>query len=453
MKSEPTRTGASQACPRGKIPRVVPTLLAAVVTILAPTAAMAESTLMLAPLGQNLVHGGTSHPNTVHAANANPASPAAADRRGYWFGLGALSMGYELGSLDNIGDRIVEVEDTLEEDFATLADAEAAKEELEALIRDLGRDAYFKMGAAATPPLMPLGGGMPGLGGQFSIGVGAVGGARVRILDAPVEVESVDNRYELQSRTSGYLKGAGGNVLSLGYSAAAMHHRDGTLLAGMRLNHYRMELAKSVVAIEDDDEEDFDDALEDDFDRNQRSDSTLGVDLGLVWKAGNYQLGGTLRNVNEPSLRYPRLGRNCNALDGAAATNCHTAASFGDRISLSETHTLERQLQLEGAVFTTNRDWSLSAGWDVNAARDITGDANQWYSISGAWAGRGWWIPGARLGYRANRSGSELDFITGGLTFFRILNLDAAVSRDAVEEDGDEIPRSAMLSLSLEFQY
>lgn len=428
----------------------------AVLLALSAGQALAGSTLAAMPLGQDLSLAGASHGHSIQPLGNNPAAPAAADTERMRFGLGAVAAGYELGSLDNISDRIDELEEELDREFASMNEAEEAKERIDRFLRDLGRDGYVKLAAGGQPPMMPLDVGLPRIGGRFSLGLSAVGAMRVSFLDAPIEVVSTGSgEYELQSRTSGYIKGAGGTVLSLGYSADALHHRDGTLVVGGRLNRYDMELGKAVAAIEDgdEDEDDFDDALEDDFERNRRDETAMGLDLGLLWKTPTYQLGATLRNVNEPQLRYPRIGRNCDALDGASATNCHTAASFGDRISLAETHTLERQLQLEGALFSANRRWSLAGTWDLNASRDITGDENQWHGINAAYAGRGWWVPGARLGYRSNRGGSELSLITGGLTFFRLLNLDVAMATDSVDDDGSSLPRAAMASLSLEFRY
>jgi len=415
----------------------------------------AQSTLSALPMGQSMSFGGASHPRTVQNAFHNPAALSASDRSGVWTGLGALGFSLEIGDVDDLEDRIDRIADDLDRDNLTQQQAEDLKEELEELLVELGRDGYFKFDAGVQPPMMPLGAGLPGIGGEFSIGLSAMGTARVSILDAPIEVQSTgDGDFELFTNSSAYVKGGYGATLSLGYSGTALFRDDGQLIVGGRVNYYTLELAKSVVSLDDSDSDNLGDDLSDDFDDNRRRDSAIGLDVGMLWDARTYRFGGTLRNLNEPSLRYPDIGQNCESRSSdVARANCFTAEFFGDRISLSETHTMERQLQLEGAVFSEGRNFSLSGSYDVNASRDLVGDAQQWATATAAFSGRGWWVPGVRVGYRSNQVGSELSYITGGLTLFRVLNLDAAVSTDRVEADGDKVPRAAMVSLSLELFY
>jgi hypothetical protein len=163
-------------------------------------------------------------------------------------------------------------------------------------------------------------------------------------------------------------------------------------------------------------------------------------------------LGGTVYNVNEPSLDYPTLGRDCGSLDDAIArNNCATARDvFPNRIGNNETHTMERQIELEAGVFSPDRVWSLSGTYDLSGTPDVLGDEQQWFSVTGAFSGRGWWVPGLRLGYKVNRAGSELSYYTGGISLFRVINIDAAVSEQTVSADGEEAPRAARVSLGLE---
>ncbi|MFV8836694.1 conjugal transfer protein TraF [Aquisalimonas sp. APHAB1-3] len=435
----------------------VPVIPVLAVALAAPAGASAANTAHI-PVGQDISYGGVSHPRTVQATGNNPASSVASDRRGVWFGLGAFSLGYEVGDVDDLIDEAEDLEAALDRTDLTLGDAEDRKQRFDAFLVDAGQDGYFKLDGAAKAPFTPLGVNVPGVGGgAFSLDATAYGSVRGSLLDAPIEVQPTpDGDFELQSRTSGYLKGAAGVGMSVGYGGGVYHASSGSLFVGGRLNYYRMELAKGVIAFEDTDGDDnLADDLEDDFDRNRETQSAVGLDLGAIWTADNYRAGAILRNVNEPEFDYPEIGRNCDdpSLSDTANRNCYTAASFGDRISLSETYTMDRQLQLEGAVFTHNQDWHVSLAYDVNSSRDPVGDAYQWLSVSTGYAGSGWLLPGFRLGYRENLTGSELSYITGGLTFFRVLNLDAAVATDSVDVDGDEVPRSAQVSASLELYF
>ncbi|TVP53783.1 MAG: hypothetical protein EA349_13005, partial [Halomonadaceae bacterium] len=375
---------------------------AALVALSGP--AMAQSTLSALPTGQNMSFGGASHPRTVQNTFHNPASLSASDRRGFWTGMGAFAVGYEFGPIDNLEDRVDRIADELDRDNLSLNDAEALKLELDELLVELGRDGYLKLDVGVQPPLMPLGVGLPVIGGEFAIGLSGSMSARVSILDAPIEVQSSGDDFELFTNSSAYVKGGIGATLSLGYSSTALFLDEGQLLVGGRLNYYTMELTKSVISLDDSDSDNLGDDLRDEVDDTRRRDTALGLDLGVIWDARTYRLGGTLRNLNEPTLRYPDIGTDCaNRSSEVARTNCFTAAFFGDRISTSETHTMERQLQLEGAVFSENRNYSLSGSYDVNASRDLVGDAQQWATVTAAYSSHRWWMPGVRVGYRTNR--------------------------------------------------
>lgn len=293
------------------------------------------------------------------------------------------------------------------------------------------------MNGAAKAPFTPLGANISALGGTLSLDATVFGTTNAHILNDELSVEGTD----LKTDTAAYIKSATGVQLSLGYSRGLYQNTSGSLLVGGRLNHYSVELGKGLARLQNDDENsDFGDELEDDLDRNTRSSSAFGLDVGAIWAAQNYRFGGTLLNINEPEFDYP-------VLVGDIADN------FSGRIDLNETYTMDRQLQLEGAVFSSNQSWHLSAAYDVNSSHDPVGDEYQWASISTGYAGEGWLIPGFRVGYRTNTAGSELSYVTGGLTLFRVLNLDAAVSTDTADVDGSEVPRSAMFSASLEMYF
>lgn len=398
---------------------------------------MASSSVYI-PLGQDMSYGGVSHPRTIQATGNNPASPVASERRGVWFGLGAVSAGYEVGPVDDLMDRAEDLEDALDRTYATQQEAEDQRDEFNAFLRDAGRDGYFKLNGAAKAPFTPLGANISALGGTLSLDATAFGTTKGRILDEAVTVTGTDS---LETDTAAYLKSATGVELSVGYSDDVFHNKSGSLFVGGRLNYYSVELGKGIARLDDGDENtDFSDEMEDDLDRNTRSSSGVGVDVGAIWAAENYRFGGTLRNINEPEFDYPEI----------VGTN---AAMFGDSVNLNETYTMDRQLQVEGAVFSASQSWHVSAAYDVNSSHDPVGDEYQWAAISTGFAGSGWLTPGFRVGYRTNLAGTELSYYTAGLTLFRVFNLDAALSTDTVDVDGDKLPRSAMISASLEMYF
>lgn len=416
-----------------------------------------SDTLGSLSMGQDVSYGGASHPRTVQSALHNPASPAASDRRGVWFGLGGASVGVELGDVSDFEKRLDDISDSLEDEFTSFQEAEELRDNINAFIGELGEHGYANIQARAQPPLMPLGAGLPGIGGQFSVGVEALANARVEFLDDDVRVNgpNATGNFTLESDSSAYIKGAAGAVASLGYSSKALFRRDGELILGARLNRYELELSKGLHRLDNEDEfgesADIGDGLEDEFDRNTREVSATGVDLGLLWEAQRYRLGATLYNVNEPSFDYPEIGRNCNSLSDNEKRNCETARDrFPGRVNNNETHTMEQQLELEAGVFNSNRTWSVTSTYDVNSAPDVLGNEQQWFSLAGSFSPPGWWVPGVRLGYQVNHAGSELSYYTGGLTLFRLINVDAAVANETVDVDGDEAPRSARVSVGLE---
>ena len=432
-------------------------VVAAVVALPVLPGHVSGSTVVALPSGQDVTYGGVSSPRTVQSISNNPSSPAASGRRGFATGLGAISVSYELGKVDNLIERAEDLEEALDRDNLTLAEAEALKDEFDAFLEEVGRDGYFKFSGAAQLPFTPFSANLPGLGGTLSLQANAIGTVRGRILDAPIEiVPSGGGDFELQSRTSAYLKGAYGGHLAVGYSAPVWQQDEGRLFVGGRLNYYQMELSKGVIALEDtdDDDDDFGDALRDDFDRNSAKRSVASVDVGALWVTPRYQAGGYLRNLNEPTMKYPSIGQNCLELDsGVSQNNCFTAGSFSDRIALSEKYRMNRQLTVEGSVYTLDRSLSAGFSYDVNATRDIVADEYQWFSLHAAYASESWWVPGVRAGYRSNQKGSGLSYYTAGLTLFRVLNLDAAMATDSVRVDGDKMPRSAMASLSFELYF
>lgn len=175
--------------------------------------------------------------------------------------------------------------------------------------------------------------------------------------------------------------------------------------------------------------------------------SGVGLDVGTLWTGRRYRVGAWVSNLNKPSFKYrPFSTAELSAMG-------YTNAGMISRLSATTTYEMKPQLQMEGAVFSENQNWVVNGGLDANAVPDAVGEF-QWMTLSAAYATNSWWIPGARLGYCSNLAGSKLKYITGGLTLFKALSLDAAVSTDKVKDNnGKSAPRSVMLNLNLQMTF
>ena len=77
------------------------------------------------------------------------------------------------------------------------------------------------------------------------------------------------------------------------------------------------------------------------------------------------------------------------------------------------------------------------------------GDDYQWASISGGYATKNWWIPGARVGLHSNLAGSELTYLSAGVTLFKYVDFDISSTLDTVEIDDKNLPRGLNFSIGV----
>jgi hypothetical protein len=77
------------------------------------------------------------------------------------------------------------------------------------------------------------------------------------------------------------------------------------------------------------------------------------------------------------------------------------------------------------------------------------GDDYQWASVGAGFASDSWWLPGARVGVRKNLAGTELTYITAGITVFNIVNLDLAATTQTVQVNGRTLPRGAIANIGI----
>ncbi len=235
-------------------------------------------------------------------------------------------------------------------------------------------------------------------------------------------------------------RAAGVSEFALGYSRQLFRHEAGDLFGGLRAKYYRVGMTQAATRLGNltDAEQLFQDIRNAEF----NFDSNLGLDLGVLWVSENYRLGATVMNINAPSFTFPGLD-----------VSGYSAGPIARLLGEEYVYTMEAQLKLEAALFSSNRQWALNAGLDANAVPDPFGDDYQWATLSAAYLTDSWWIPGARVGYRGNLAGEKMNYVTLGATLFKVFNVDLAVALNDVTIDGTSMPRGAMLNMGLELSF
>ena len=455
-------------------------------SIVAAFCSHAAATPVYHPPGPNLTYGAVSNGQTLMSDINNPAAGALAPlKEGDKVRFGVLSSigtGVEYGAIDNLFDDL----DAIAADFdfsnafssidnintaAAVTEVNTRINDINDLLTNIENDGYGKAFISGHIPLMPMIISSDTLGGSLTFDFNFSGVARVSAIadtvafdlaaaqnfiatningtntatfgDVTVNVNNGNVTYSLTNDSVVRLKAAGVFEAGFGYSRNVYSANSGNLLVGIRGKYYQVTLYQDVEKVED--ETDTENLFEDFDYKDGETSSNFGVDVGLLWAGDNYRLGATFANVNEPEFDY-------NAIDPAKL-----AIINDPRISalLSEklVYTMESQLTIEGAMHTSNQKWVFGAAYDVNEVKGPTGDEYQWATASAAYITKSWIIPGIRLGYRVNQAGSELSYLTGGITLFKYLNLDGAYGLEEVVIDGSTLPRSFMVNLGLELSF
>jgi hypothetical protein len=114
---------------------------------------------------------------------------------------------------------------------------------------------------------------------------------------------------------------------------------------------------------------------------------------------------------------------------------------------------MDRQFKLEASLFTSDRRWSTNLGLDADPATDPMGDKYQWVTLSAGLARDSWWLPGARIGYRENLTGTKMKYVGIGVTAFKIVNFDISSTLDTVKIDGQKLPQGLMASIGFQLSW
>lgn len=463
------------------------------------------------PPGANLVYGDVSHGGRIQSAASNPAAAAADLDRSGGNGISGTVLsgaaGLEYGNVDNIfefidqisaafepsepdtggggpgqnpGDKpdggidLGDIWDGLDPDLQATVEAVATEVVKQTAILALIReDAYGKAWLAADAPFVL---GRAHWGGAWTFGVNWTGSskaygiseelefdrdvARMRLeewvnqlpaerptkialsdqVSATIDVATNSFGLNLNNDSSFYSKSSQTFELNAGYSRLATANAAGSLYLGGELKLYNMRLSRVSVRFGDitDSEELFDAITDGEF----NNDTAAGIDIGALWVNENYQIGAQLTNINEPEFKFPEVN-----LDPYTS---QTMINFlmGDQI-----YKMDRQLKLEGSIFSSTRSWSAHLGLDANPATDPLGDDYQWATVSAGFSTDSWWVPGARIGYRRNLAGTGLSYLGIGLTAFKIVNFDISSALDTVRIDGTELPRGLMGSIGFQIAW
>ncbi len=444
------------------------------------------------PPGSNLTVGDVSNGRSIMSDITNPAASAVqlkTDGAHVQFGLVSnIGIGIEYGQVDNVFDVIDEKARAYSDGLTVsvpvftgnptnptdvsqyIAAIQQAIDvpvaDINSVLATVAADGYGKVFGAMNLPLTPIVVGNDFLAGVLVFDAStAVATKAVGLYDS-IDIDFADVQAQLlngntvldlgevdldlsnpsapvmkvNNDTTLLTRAAGVSEFALGYSRQLYRHEAGDLFGGLRAKYYRVGLTQVATRLGDltDAEQLFQDARDASF----SYDSNIGLDLGVLWVSENYRLGATVMNLNAPTFTFP--GLDVSGYSGGAVARL---------LSRDYVYKMEAQLKLEAALFSSNRQWAINAGLDANAVPDPFGDDYQWMTLSAAYLSDSWWIPGARVGYRANLAGEKMNYVTLGVTLLRVFNVGLALARETVTIDVDRIPRGAMLNMGLELSF
>ncbi|MGD8560131.1 MAG: conjugal transfer protein TraF [Gammaproteobacteria bacterium] len=439
----------------------------------------AYATPVYHPPGTNLTFGSVSNGRTIMSDIANPAASAPSmlknddDLR---FGiLSSVGFGVEYGDVDSLFDELDAAADDLNNSFTNFApaDVDTSINDINGILGAIEDDGYGKAFVSLHAPLMPLVISSDLIGGTLALDLNASGMARLGAIhdeivfdtaeaasiiagtssnpnpsigyagDVYIDASGPDVLYDLENDSSVILNAAWIVETALGYSREVLSAQSGQLYAGIRGKLYQVTLYRDFERVDDTtNSEDLFNDLE--FDDGETT-SDIGLDFGLLWTGGHYRLGATLANINEPEFDY-------NDVDPIKLSTVNDPRILA-LMSNDRTYTMEKQLTVEGALHSQNENWLFAASYDVNEVEGPAGDDYQWMTATVAYLNDGWILPGLRAGYRANQAGSELSYLTGGVTLFGVVNMDLAYGLEEVEVDGEKVPRSFIFNMGLEVTF
>ena len=408
-------------------------------------------------VGSSMTTGPVSNPYSLSAASNNAAMTSLVMRKGEKnrFSFGAIGFNLEYGQVDGFIDDLEELTDILDDPGSTDDSSEEVIDRFNGVLETFGQEGYLKGNFHLNVPLLPFYIKLEQLGGSvgFDVSVAAQGG--FSILDDPLEFNN--QILSFSTATSIYLKAGTEITLSGSYSRPVYKNKHGTFFGGVKAKVIKMELSKQLIPLESIDSDEIEDLLVDKYDKNLVDTQEFAVDLGFVWDAPRYRIGLALENLNEPEFKYGEVGANCQ--DVQEATNerstCEVAKYFTQQngeIAANEVHTKHAMARVDGVVKLTER-LQVSAAMDLAEYNDIIGDEHRWYHVAASYDPESAIIPSLRVGYQENTAGTKTSSINFGASLFGMVNLDVQWGLDTIENEGDEIPRTFGISLSVDERF
>lgn len=403
--------------------------------------------------------GNTTLSHHMLSVSHNPAACSKVVRPGGSFRLSYLgNAGFyaELGDLDNFEDEVDALVDLLEDENITLDQADTQSVRFNALLEEMGRSGYLKTAWDVSVPGFPMAMHFDQLGGNVCLELSATVQARGTVLDGPLTFDQNDG---FLTESSLYLKSAVQTHFSVVYSQPVFDYKnqwlDGELIAGAKFKGYRLALSKQVIPFESFENDDVSDVISDQYDQNQQTSTTLGVDVGVLWDGGRYQLGLTIANLIEPTFDYGAVGDNCQQSIGTDNfDSCATAANFvrRGRLNGEEVHRMQAVTTID-ASYAIKRNWFIAGSFDLADYNDAVGDELQWVSVATSYMPNWRVVPGVRVGYRENLAGQQLSQVTFGTTLFGFFNFDVLYGLDKIDVDDSSVPRSLALNIGFEQKF
>ena len=409
--------------------------------------------------GPSMTKGSVATSSDVSSSMNNPAAPSyfLKGQSGFDYNLiGPIAGGYELGQIDSLVDELDELIDILEDDDLSAQDALDAKDRFDPFLRDAAQNGMIKVGGNAAMPLFPIFYHSNDLG-TFTGFVNFSGSIRSTVLDDEIDIITINDTITINTSAALYIKSAGLTRLGIGYSRPLWTQDGGLLHAGVTVNVNQYKLAKNIVSLSAlEDGEDIGDAIQDDYENNANTATSVSIDAGLLWVSDNYNLGISVNDINEPEYDYGSLTSDCSNLSGISVDNCFVAQDViaQGRIAGDEVFVANAQAKVHGSIWMgENTRLGLHASYDVNDKNDAIGDIYQWSTLSASLELDSWWLPEIRAGYSQNLKGTELSYYSLGLTFFGKADLDIRYSDESVDIDGTSAPRSAYLSFAIQSSF